>query len=267
MSVRERLADRAGKLRLSRLGRRLGREEGVPLDLRVADSDNEFVLPEKSSSRKKKKGKRRPRRSRSRGRRRRSRSSSSDSSSSSSSSRQVFRGASAAAAGQSRAARDAKKLPHLVLVDTLTQICQTLPKTAAGANLSRAQIFQQLPPVFVAWFSLILLPALKAKTTGGLHNEREARTIVEICDALLTGDTLGAFMILLGRLRAITSVVMPEGGAGSWALAQHFEVLQTNQTGLLTQRDRQNAQLDLRDTQRAMGSRGGGGQPRRQGAS
>ena len=58
MSVRERLADRAGKLRLSRLGRRLGRAEGVPLDLRVADSDNEFVLPEKSSSRKKKKGKR-----------------------------------------------------------------------------------------------------------------------------------------------------------------------------------------------------------------
>ena len=87
---------------------------------------------------------------------------------------------------------------------------------------------QQLPPVFAAWFSMILLPVPRAKTTGERYNEREARTIVEIRDTLLIGGTLGAPMILRGRVRALTSAVMRKCGAGSWTFAQHFEVLQSN---------------------------------------
>ena len=209
MCVRERLAARAGHLRLSRREQRLRRAEGVPsLDLRVADGDHEFVFPREALEPQEGEGQAGPRRLRSRGGRRHSRSFSPNSSSSSSRSRQVIRSASAAAAGQSRAARDVKKLPHLVLTGTLTQMCQTLPRTAAGASRPRAQMSQQLPPVFAAWFSMILLPIPRAKTTGERYNEREARTIVEIRDTLLIGGTLGAPMILRGRVRALTSAVI-----------------------------------------------------------
>ena len=84
------------------------------------------------------------------------------------------------------------------------------------------------------------------------HNKREARTIVEVCDLLLKGQTLSALVVLIGRLRALTAVVMPEGQTGGWSVAQHYEILQSSQTGLLTNRDRRNALLDQRDAQRAL---------------
>ena len=119
--------------------------------------------------------------------------------------------------------------------------------------MTRSDVYKTLPAVFTTWFSLILMSALRNQQ-GGKHNEREARTIVEVCDALLEGDTVLAFMLLLGRLRAITSVVIPEGSQGGWAVAQQYEILRTSNSGLLSARDRDNAQRDHRDALRAAGA-------------
>ena len=127
--------------------------------------------------------------------------------------------------------------------------------------MTRAEIFKTLPPIFVAWFTLNLLPRLRAQT-GAAGREREARTIVEACDQILNGDPLGTLMTLLGRLRALTSVTTEEGGGG-WALASQYEVLATSTDGLLTQRDRARAQRDLSDTRRAQGRQRGAALPAR----
>ena len=42
------------------------------------------------------------------------------------------------------------KTPQLVLVDTLAQMCQSLPRTSAEAAYTRAEIYKQLPSVFMA---------------------------------------------------------------------------------------------------------------------
>ena len=89
--------------------------------------------------------------------------------------------------------------------------------------MNRADIFRELPPLFLAWYALILNPALRAGNNR--HNEREARTIVEVCDTLLKGDVLSALVLLIGRLRALTAVVIPDGQTGGWAVAQHYDVL------------------------------------------
>ncbi len=136
--------------------------------------------------------------------------------------------------------------PHLVLVDTLTQMCQALPKSTEEAASTRASVYRKLPSVFLAWFSLTLLPAMKAKS-GMARNEREARTLVEALDALVKGEQLSVIMLLLGRLKALSSVVLAEG---SRALAQQHELTKTNVTGILTDRDQRHAQRDLRDQQR-----------------
>ena len=160
-----------------------------------------------------------------------------------------------------RATREAARQPHLALVNTLTAMCQALPRSAEEANYSRATVFKTLPSVFQAWFQLILLPALRQAAPGGrasdkagLRNEREARTLVEALDMLLKGEQLPVVMLLLGRLKAISAVVLQEN---SWTLAQNHEVTRTNATGILTSRDMRHAQRDLRDTQRlAAGGRG-----------
>ncbi len=150
------------------------------------------------------------------------------------------------AATSSRAARDSVHKPHLVLVDTLTQMCQALPKSTEEASSTRANVYRKLPSVFLAWFSLTLLPAVK--TQKGMHrNEREARTLVEALDGLVKGEQLPVIMLLLGRLKTLSAVVLAEG---SWALAQQHELTKTNVTGILTDRDQRHAQRDLRDQQR-----------------
>ena len=119
--------------------------------------------------------------------------------------------------------------------------------------MNRAQIFRLLPSILMAWFQIILYPAMQ-RMDGQQRNERESRTLVEAIDGLLRGDVLPVIVLLLGRLKAIASVVLQEG---SWALAQNHEVVRSNQTGLLTERDLRNAQRDLRDQQRlAAGGRG-----------
>ena len=122
-SVRERLSARAGRLHQRREARRVGKEMEAPASSMPEESEAEYVLP-------KHKHKKRRRRSRDRDRRRRRRSGSRgrssltrSRSSRGSSSRSAFRGASNVAATSSRAARDSVHKPHLVLVDTLTQMC------------------------------------------------------------------------------------------------------------------------------------------------
>ena len=132
-------------------------------------------------------------------------------------------------------------------------MCQALPRSAEEANFSRAMVFKTLPSVFLAWFQLILLPALQ-KLSGQQRNEREARTIVEALDLLLKGEQLPVIMLLLGRLKAISAVVLQDN---SRAQARNHEVTRTNTTGILTSRDMRHTQRDLRDTQRlATGGRG-----------
>ncbi len=175
------------------------------------ESEAEYALPKKKGRKRRRKSRdRRRRRRRGSGSRGRSSSTPTPSSRGSSSSRSDFRGASNVAAASSRAARDSVAKPHLVLVDTLAQMCQALPKSTEEAASTRASIYRKLPSVFLAWFSLTLLPAMKAKP-GMLRNEREARTLVEALDGLVKGEQLPVIMLLLGRLKALSSVVLAEG--------------------------------------------------------
>ncbi len=186
-SVRERLSARAGRLHQRHEARRVGKEMEAPASSMPEESEAEYVL-------RKRKHRKRRRRSRDRGRRRRRRSGSRgrssltrSRSSRGSSSRSAFRGASNVAATSSRAARDSVHKPHLVLVDTLTQMCQALPKSTEEAASTRATVYRKLPSVFLAWFSLTLLPAMKMQK-GQQRNEREARTLVEALDGLVEGS-------------------------------------------------------------------------------
>ncbi len=98
---------------------------------------------------------------------------------------------------------------------------------------------------------------LQQGSGNSLRAEREARTLVEIADALLSGATLQSLMLVLGRLKALTEA---HGRDGSWATAQHYEVTETEGSGILSQRDRTNALRDQRDAQRV--ARGGALPPR-----
>ena len=246
-SVRERLSARAGRVHQRREARRVGRDTEAPASSMPEESEAEYVLPKKQGRKRRRRSRdRRRRRRRGSGSRGRSSSSPTLSSRGSSSSRSDFRGASNVAATSSRAARDSVAKPHLVLVDTLAQMCQAPPKSTEEAATTRASIYRRLPSVFLAWFSLTLLPAMKAKP-GMLRNESESRTLVEALDGLVKGEQLPVFMPLLGRLKALSSVVLAEG---TWALAQQHELTRTNATGILTDRDQRHAQRDLRDQQR-----------------
>ena len=162
-----------------------------------------------------------------------------------------------------RATRETARRPHLALVNTLTSICQALPRSAEEACFTRASVFKALPSVFQSWFQLILLPAVKqaaqtdrAGNKAVLRNEPEACTLVEALDMLLRGEQLPVVMLLLllGRLKAISAVVLQEN---SWTQAQTHEVTRTNATGILTSKDLRHAQRDHCDLQRlAAGGRG-----------
>ena len=85
---------------------------------------------------------------------------------------------------------------------------------------------------------------LLAAGQQSLRSEREARTLVEMGDALLQGHTLPCLMLLLGRPKAITEAHTP---GSTWATARHYEVTATQGAGILTQRDRANAIRDQAD--------------------
>ena len=69
------------------------------------------------------------------------------------------------------------------------------------------------------------------RQNGQQRNEREARTLVEALDGLVKSEQLPVIMLLLGRLKALSAVVLAEG---TWALAQQHELTKTNATGILT---------------------------------
>ena len=56
---------------------------------------------------------------------------------------------------------------------------------------------------------------------------------------LLKGEQLAVVILLLGRLKAISAVVLQEN---SWTQAQTHEVTRTNATGIPTNRDMRHAQ-------------------------
>ncbi len=240
-----------------RTARRLSKAHGAAVELPGPASDEEFFKSMKKekqhAAKKKRKESKRKRRSRSghgssRKRRRSSSTSSSPTKSSSSSdSMAVFRKASAVARAATRSQREALTQPHLVLVDTLTEMSRLLPRATVGATLDRAEIFKTVPPLFVTYFKLILESQLQASHMQ--RNEREARTLCEILDWALKGETMKLVMVALGRLKAIETVIEP-GGSG-WNVARHHELIPRAQsTGMLTSRDRENVARDVRDEAR-----------------
>ena len=166
----------------------------------------------------------------------------------------VFRKASAVGRAATRSQREALTQPHLVLVDTLTEMSRLLPRATVGASLDRAEVFKTVPPLFVAYFKLILEGQLQGSQMQ--RNEREARTLCEILDWAIKGETLKLIMVGLGRLKAIETVVEP--GTGGWNVARHHEMIPRPQAGLLTSRDRENVARDVRDEARVQGQLRGG---------
>ncbi len=122
--------------------------------------------------------------------------------------------------------------------------------------MTRADIFKRLPPIFAPWFELKMVKILQQAQGSSVRSEREARTLVEIADALLSGATMQSLMLVLGRLKALTEA----RASSTWAAAQHYEVTETEGSGILSQRDRANALRDQRDAQRV--ARGGALPPR-----
>ncbi len=229
-TVADRLSSRHGRKHQIRTARKLSRQVQLPGHIQVPESDEEAILP-KTKKKKKKDRKRRKRRRRSGSRSRNSSKRSSSSASSSESSNAVFRGASAVDVSRSRASRESAKRPHLFLVDTLYQMSRTLPRSSAEATMSKADIFRRLPPLFAPWFELKMAKILQQGSGNSLRAEREARTLVEIADALLSGATLQSLMLVLGRSKALTEA---HGRDGSWATAQHYEVTEAEGSGILS---------------------------------
>ncbi len=135
-------------------------------------------------------------------------------------------------------------------MDTLTEMSRLLPRATVGATLDRAEIFKTVPPLFVTYFELILESQLQGNQMQ--RNEREARTLCEILDWALKGETLKLIMVALGRLKAIETVIEP--GASGWNVARHHELIPRAQsTGMLTSRYRENVSRDVRDEARTQG--------------
>ncbi len=262
-SVRERLSARAGRLHVMRLAKRLARKLEVDGELDLPSSDEDLVLP-KSKKRRKRRTRKDSSSDRDRDRRaakkRKSRKagSSSRSRSSSTDSLQPFRGAPSLGAASNRAQRDAQVRPHQVLVESLTQIVSSLPRSGEGAEVTRGDVFRRLPAVYRSWFDIKMAPVLRG-TSGNQRSWREAKTLTTILDHLLTGNVLGSIMTLLGRLHAVTDVATNEGT--SWALAQHHEIVPSDAVGLLTARSRANQAQDQRELLRTQGYMRGSGMP------
>ena len=107
----------------------------------------------------------------------------------------------------------------------------------------RTEVYRRLPPVYVLHFKHVLRPSLDSGGPGKRPNARELETLSEAMGCLLDGEPLRAFMVLLGRRKA---VVHASVGGGSWSSAPYWEVLPPAGSAL-SARDRGNAAKDLRD--------------------
>ncbi len=259
LSVREKLAARAGALYFNRTLRRAIKEAEAEQYLTAAPSDEEGWFKELQDSHRSRKRHRR-RKKKKKGKKS---SSSSATSSSSTHSDQPFRKASSAGSSGGRAARDADRVPHYVLVDTLSEIASVLPRPVGEAIPSKAVLYKQVPALFMSFFAQVLKPTFEA-TGGSARDEREAMTICQTIDSLLIGETMRALMVQIGRLKALKE---SKSSSGGWTVAQHFEVIPTRSSGLTSGRDRHNAMRDHREASRLQLSLSGRGLPPRGGGT
>ena len=258
LTVRERLSARHGTLATRRSARRILREHPGPADLvGPSDSEGDGLGGDRKRQRKREKRKRKKRKKQRRSSSGSSRSASWESSRTGSD-EEIFRSAPGNSGTASRAQRDALERPHVVLVQSLAEISRLLPSTTPGARLSTAQISRSLPALYVPYMVSILERRLSL-TRQGPQKERECRTLCEMLDCLLRGDTLGSMMIGLGRLKAVEHALSPDHGG--WNVASHMELAPAAESGLVTSQDRAAAARDQRDFQRTL-SRGGGSHQR-----
>ena len=148
----------------------------------------------------------------------------------------------------------------MVLVETLEEVTRSLPRTCEGANMGRSDLYKVLPAVFTTWFALKLEAQLRGQP-GGMRGLRECRTLAEVADDILMGAALPSLMKILGRIKAITEV----SSGRTWEVAQHHELVETDNVGMLTRRDRHNAACRRRSLRGCRGTCAGPacGLPRR----
>ena len=135
----------------------------------------------------------------------------------------------------------------MVLVETILGMARSLPQSHEGARFSEIEIYKRLPSLFTSWNTLLLEPKFR-ELNHGPRNGQESRTLSDVADLLLTGSLLPALMIILGRLKALAEVAAPE--SSGWTVARHHELIRVDDMGILTRRDRENAVLDQRDSNR-----------------
>ena len=133
----------------------------------------------------------------------------------------------------------------MAVVETLEEVTRSLPRACEGANMGLSDLYKVLRAVFTTWFTLKLEPQLRGQP-GGMRGLRGCRTLTEVVGDLLTGAALPSLMKILGRVRAITEV--PSGR--TWEVAQHHALVETDNVGLLTRRDRHNAALSQKESAR-----------------
>ena len=246
MSVREKISARCGRLHWLRAGERIVRK--LDPDKRVwmpSSEDSEWLREHEKRLKTEKEVRRRRSHRKRRGRSRRQRDSSSGSTTTTleSDSAQPFRAASSAGTGDSRAARDAERNAHHVLVESLWETARTLPRAAGEAAYQKADVYRRLSPVYSAHFRNILQPALDGHGASERRNSRELETLSEALDLLLDGEALKCIMVLLGRRKA---VIHASVGGGTWTSAPYLEMLPPPGSAL-SARDRGNASRDLKD--------------------
>jgi len=155
-----------------------------------------------------------------------------------------------------RAQKEALSQPDKVLLESLAELSAILPAARPGASSSVVGGYEaatRLPQLLLPYHSLVLQQRLQNSERSS-RNEREARTLCELLDALLAGGILGAIMIALQRLKAIEASIDPQGGGWSHAVQQELTA-RPNQ-GLVSQKDRTLANRDLRDEFRSRAPRG-----------
>ncbi len=142
------------------------------------------------------------------------------------------------------------------MVDTLFEIASVLLRPVGEAIPSKAVLFEDVPALFMSFFTQVLKPVFEA-SGGSARDERGAMTICQTVDSLLTGELMRALMVQIGRLKALNETRSATGGG--WGVAQHYEVIPPRGSGLTTGRDRHNAMQDHREAPRLQYSRGGRG--------
>ena len=104
-------------------------------------------------------------------------------------------------------------------------------------------MFRELPSIYEAHYE-ILVKRHTDNDPGSRRTARELMTLSRAMDQILRGEALEALMTLLGRHKALRSVLDTSGGG--WNVARHHEVLPPEEA-LVGHRDRLRAARDQRD--------------------